>query len=111
MKKYFSIVIIYLIFASCLYSQVPPPIQENISIGALSNSVYKNTVNNIDTFSDFGTYDMGGHYSAPNKRIFRSYFNVSLSSIPTNATINSVTISYITSGSSSTIVLVNGKIT
>jgi hypothetical protein len=104
MKKYIISFLSFILFAALLHAQ--PIITENKILYLSGVSIAKNTQGGNTTYN-YGIYHIGKELSNNIEIIYRTYFNVDLSAIPTNATIQEVKINYSTYSKSYTFKLTN----
>ncbi|KAF0211724.1 MAG: hypothetical protein FD178_3364, partial [Ignavibacteria bacterium] len=94
MKSLVRITIVLFFFSMYLLAQVPG----NTTLTTGSASILKETTGQTTTYG-YGVYGIGMETVGSATKVYRSYFDFSLEAIPTNATIQSVTV-YIYNGKS-----------
>ncbi|KAF0152389.1 MAG: hypothetical protein FD143_1027 [Ignavibacteria bacterium] len=92
MESLVRITIVMFFFSIYLLAQVPG----NTTLTTGSTSILKETTGQTTTHS-YGVYGIGMETVGNTSKVYRTYFDFSLEAIPTNATIQSVTV-YISNG-------------
>ena len=104
MRKHIIGFLSFILLVTLINAQ--PIITETKLLYPLGTSIVKNIQGGNTTY-DYGIYNIGKESSNNIEKIYRTYFNVDLSSIPTNATIQEVKINYSTNYKSYTFKLTN----
>ncbi len=102
-KRIISFLSLFLL-ATLIHAQ--PIITETKLLYPSGTSIVKNIENGNSTYA-YGSYNIGKELSGAIQKIYRTYFSVDLSTIPTNATIQEVKVNYSTDYKSYTFKLTN----
>ena len=104
MKKHIIGFLSFILLVTLINAQ--PIITETKLLYPLGTSIVKNIQGGNTTY-DYGIHNIGKELSNNIEKIYRTYFTIDLSSIPTNATIQEVKINYSTDYKSYTFKLTN----
>ncbi|MBI5730509.1 MAG: hypothetical protein HY963_05165 [Ignavibacteriales bacterium] len=104
MKKFIISFLSLFLLATLIHAQ--PIITETKLLYPSGTSIVKNIESGNSTYA-YGSYNIGKELSGAIQKIYRTYFSVDLSTIPTNATIQEVKVNYSTDYKSYTFKLTN----
>ncbi|MBX9839387.1 MAG: hypothetical protein K2X69_13865, partial [Silvanigrellaceae bacterium] len=88
MKSFIKLSIILLLFGKSLFAQVPG----STNLVTIGTAIVKETIGQNSNYG-YGSYNIGKETVGSTSKVFRTYFDFSLAAIPTNATIQTVTVS------------------